>query len=75
MRSRATRRAGAAERALLRSERAHGPSAWAETHAERGDFEYALKWLDIVRKSGGLSPQQLATRELWRSELEAGRPA
>ena len=75
MRSRATRRAGAAERALLRSERARWASAWAETHAERGDFEYALKWLEVVRKSGGLSPQQISDRELWRGELEAGRPA
>jgi len=71
----ATRRAAAAERALLRSERARLAGAWAETHAEHGDYEYALKWLDIARKSGGLSPQQISDRELWRSELEVGRPA
>jgi hypothetical protein len=55
------------------SERAQWAAAWAETHAERGDYEYALKWLDLVRKaSGGLTPRQLEHRRLWRSALKGG---
>ena len=45
------------------SERARWAAAWAETHAERGDYEYALKWLDLVRKSsGGLTPRSWSSR-------------
>ena len=69
------RRAGKAERALLMSERARWAAAWAETHAERGDYEYALKWLDMVRKSGGLTPQQISTGSCGEvSSRRAGRP-
>ena len=74
---RESQRQGArAERALLRAERARCAGAWAESHAERGDYEYALKWLELVRKSsGGLSPRQQEHRRLWRGELEASRQA
>jgi hypothetical protein len=64
------RRAGKAERAMFLAERARCAAAWAETHAERGDYEYALKWLEIARSSGGLTPRQLEHRRLWRSTLE-----
>jgi hypothetical protein len=71
-----TRRAGTVERAVLLAERARWAAAWAETHAERGDFEYALRWLEVVRRSsGGLSRKQRADREVWRSELNVGRSA
>jgi len=64
-----------AERALLLSERARWAAAWAQTHAERGDYQYALRWLELVRKSsGGLSPAQLEKRRAWRQLLEASRP-
>ena len=69
-RTQAARRGGKAERALLMSERARCAAAWAESHAERGDYEYALKWLEVARKSsGGLTPRQLEHRRLWRSVL------
>ena len=69
-RTQAARQGGKAERALLLSERARWAAAWAETHAERGDYEYALKWLEVARRSGGLTPRQLEHRRLWRSQLE-----
>ena len=70
----AARRAGRAERAVLMAERARWASAWAETHAERGDYEFALKWLEVVRRSsGGLTPRQRRERAQWRGELDAGR--
>jgi len=70
-RNRAARQGGKAERAMLLSERARWAAAWAETHAERGDYEYALKWLEVARKStGGLTPRQLEHRRLWRSQLQ-----
>lgn len=65
-----TRHGAKAERAVLLSERARWAAAWAETHAERGDYEYALKWLEVARKSsGGLTTRQLEHRRLWRSVL------
>ena len=74
IRSEAARQGGKAERALFLAERARCAAAWAESHAERGDYEYALKWLEVARKSsGGLTPRQLEHRRLWRSALnEAG---
>ncbi|HYI35302.1 MAG TPA: hypothetical protein VEX39_01745 [Thermoleophilaceae bacterium] len=69
------RRAGMVERAVLMAERAKWAAAWADTHAERGDYEFALKWLEVVRRSsGGLTLQQRRKRDLWRGELDAGRP-
>ena len=74
-RTKSVRRELHAERALLLSERARWAAAWAQTHAERGDYQYALRWLELVRKSsGGLSPAQLEKRRTWRQQLEAGRP-
>jgi hypothetical protein len=69
------RQGAKAERAMFMAERARCAGAWAEAHADRGDYEHALKWLDLVRKSsGGLSPRQQEHRRLWRRALEAGRP-
>jgi len=69
------RRAGLVERAVLMAERAKWAAAWADTNAERGDYEFALNWLEVVRRSsGGLTSQQRGKRDLWRSELDAGRP-
>ena len=72
---RSARRSGIVERAVLMAERAEWATAWAETLAERGDYEVALKWLEVVRRSsGGLTSMQRRKRDLWRDELDAVRP-
>jgi hypothetical protein len=45
-------------------------AAWARSHAERGDYEYALRWIDVARDAaGGLSPAQRQDRARWMTEL------
>ena len=50
-------------------------AAWAQTHAEHGDYEYALKWLDVVRRSGGLSPDECEQRRRWTAAVRAPHEA
>jgi hypothetical protein len=44
---------------------------WAETVADRGDFSYAVKWLDRAEELiGGLSPKYQRRRRAWEQAVE-----
>jgi hypothetical protein len=45
--------------------------AWADTHARLGDYEYAIKWLDVGARLGGRPPARVnAKREAWMRALK-----
>jgi hypothetical protein len=45
---------------------------WAEAVADRGDFSYAVKWLDRAEELiGGLSPKYQRRRRTWEQATDA----
>lgn len=45
--------------------------AWADTHARAGDYEFALKWLDVGMRLGDQPAARLVTkRNRWVRALE-----
>jgi hypothetical protein len=41
---------------------------WAETAADRGDFDFAVKWLDRAEALlGGLTPRYQRRKRTWRA--------
>jgi hypothetical protein len=50
--------------------------AWAESHARMGDFEYALKWLEVGEKlTDGTNRRLTAKRKRWTRAVEQQRGA
>ena len=44
--------------------------AWADSHARLGDYEYALKWLDVGERLSDNKPARVdAKRKRWTREL------
>jgi hypothetical protein len=64
---------------VLLGETAQDAGERADAHAERGDYEEALDWLEVARTlSGGLSLADRAKRRAWRVAVldeSASRPA
>ena len=48
--------------------------AWAETHAKLGDYEYAIKWVDVgIQLSDNPPPGYADKRRAWKKALSRGR--
>jgi hypothetical protein len=46
---------------------------WAETVARRGDFSWAVRWLDRADELlGGLTPRYRERRRAWQAAADAG---
>ena len=48
---------------------------WAETAAHRGDFDFAVKWLERAEDLlGGLTPRYQQRKRTWKAAAEPSTP-